>query len=175
MRVQIAAFLCIVLGSVALSPDTARAARVSVCGLVGEDVHCLGLWTVDTGESFVLPDTLDIVVPGLYHVTGESYMSSASCEPGVPNLRDVVVGPCTPDTLGCGVLGQFTSDDGDCYCWRNLPEQQVFNVLDLGGHAVGDTVVAIGVPCPILLAVGGTCQAFGWHCSRRTLSRVPTR
>lgn len=146
-----------------LAGDAGRgfAESVSACGHVGRDRECLVFWRFDTGEGFVLPDTNLVAAPGIYHVTGESYMSAAACRSGAPSLRDVVVGPCTPVTLGCGVLGHFESDDGDCYCWRHLPEQSVFNVPDLGGFAVGDTVIATGVPCPACLAVGGTCAAFG--------------
>jgi hypothetical protein len=153
--------ICMVPVLLATSPGRGIAESISACGQIDRLHECLLFWRFDTPGLFVLPDSALVAAPGIYHVTGESYMSSTSCEPAVPSLREVVVEPCTPDTLGCGFLGHFTSDDGDCYCWRNLPEHHVFNVRDLGGFAVGDTVIAIGVPCPACLAVGGTCAAFG--------------
>ena len=153
--------ICMAAALLASSPGHGMAESISACGEIDRIQDCLRFWRFDTPESFVLPDSTFVAAPGIYHVTGESYMSSVSCEPSVLSLRDVVVGPCTPDTLGCGILGHFTGDDGDCYWWKNLPEQHVFNVPDLGGFAAGDTVIAIGVPCPACVGVGGSCTAFG--------------
>jgi hypothetical protein len=137
------------------------AENISACGQIERNHECLVFWRFDVPGSYLLPDSIVVAAPGVFHVTGESFMAPDPCEPFVPGLRDVVIGPCTPDTLGCGVLGHFASDDGDCYCWRHLPEQSVFNVLDLGGFSVGDTVIAFGIPCPACLPVGGTCASFG--------------
>jgi hypothetical protein len=140
---------------------TTTAETISACGQVERYDHCLLFWRFDQPTTYLLPDSMALSEQ-VCHITGETYSGPAECGYDfTPHLRNVVVAPCEPETLGCGVLGHYTSDDGDCYCWRHLPEQSVFNVQGLGGFAVGDTVLAAGIPCPACLAVGNTCEAFG--------------
>jgi hypothetical protein len=96
-------------------------------------------------QECLLPDTLQLPNDLECRITGTVLNPWAECDglPGYKSLVDVVVRPCEPESLGCGVLEPF----GDsCVVWRSLVTPGDLTLLDdFGGFATGDTVLAVGV------------------------------
>lgn len=147
---------------VVLVPRSSLSEHVSACGRVGRFADCLYFDRFDSGESYVLPDTVDLVYPGEYHITGESYVGPPRCSVvrNVAHLRGVVAAPCHPETLGCGRILP-SSERNDCYVWASLSTEAHFGLSALNGFVVGDTALATGFPCPSCPLVPESCAGYG--------------
>lgn len=96
---------------------------------------------------YLLPDTLRLPSDPECHVTGTVWNSWVECNgnPGYTTLLDVVIRPCEPEQLGCGVLTMF-NDEYDCVTWAPLDRSSPPILVDgHAGFAPGDTAWASGI------------------------------
>ena len=151
-----------------------RAETVSSCGRVVREGECVRFQDLAELRDYVLPDTLDLEIPGIYHITGVPYDSSPICGDYAysTHLRDVVVEPCVPDTFGCGRIIRY-SDEYDCRVWTQLTGGLSFLLGDLGQFAVGDTAVVIGIEDHISQPIPGTCADYGGFLVQAELMPCP--
>ena len=147
---------------------------VSSCGRVFREGDCVRFQDLAQLRDYVLPDTLNWEIPGIYHVTGVPYDSPPVCGDYAysTHLRDVVVEPCVPDTFGCGRIIHY-SEEYECDVWTQLTGGLSFLLGDLGSFAVGDTVVAIGIEDRSSLPIPGTCADYGGFLVRTELMPCP--
>jgi hypothetical protein len=167
------AILLAVLALLVASGRDSSAQRIAACGEVDMMSGCLIFRTFEYGSIYVLPDTLALASPGIYYITAESYLSPTMC--GIARdfkLRDVTVEPCRPETLGCGRILQFI-DEGFCYAWESLATDAWYHLGELGGFSPGDTVMAVGLPCPSCPIAPGGCLDYGMPVLQMRLSACP--
>jgi hypothetical protein len=140
---------------------SAIAQTIDSCGQLSRHSSCLVFVPFDDPDIYALPDSFPATDPGFYHVTAEYYRDPVSCAfwPYSHRLRNVTIGPCSPDTFGCGRIQQSNDGEDDCLVWSSLRDHNRFLVGDLKGFQVNDVVLAVGVLCPAMLCppVPGRC------------------
>jgi hypothetical protein len=165
--------MMLVLG---LCAPAGRADTVSSCGWIVHEGACYRFQDLEIPGDYVLPDSLNLAVPGIYHVTGVTYDTPPVCGDYMytVRLRDVVIGPCIPDTFGCGRIAHYV-DDSDCYVWTRIGGSLSILLGALQGFAVGDTALAIGIACNTCVPVPGTCADYGGFVEHLELKACPYR
>jgi hypothetical protein len=128
------------------------------CGRVSRRGDCLVFTSYPDVTEFVIPDSIHIPDPEFVQVRGRYSIDDwVVCRYRVLRLRDVQVESCTPESLGCGTIGMGSFDyHHGCYVWDSLTGETRY-VIDLDGFAVGDTVLATGIPDRIAYPVSGNC------------------
>lgn len=171
LRQLLSLMIVLVLGAPAAA---SHAETVSSCGRVLREGDCVRFQDLAQLRDYVLPDTLVLEIPGIYHITGVPYDSPPVCGDYAysTHLRDVVVEPCVPDTFGCGRIIHY-SEEYECDVWTQLTGGLSFLLGDLGPFGVGDTVVVIGIEDRSSLPIPGTCADYGGFLVRTELMPCP--
>ncbi|MBM3286298.1 MAG: hypothetical protein FJY88_02950 [Candidatus Eisenbacteria bacterium] len=153
---------CLMLSLAACS--TSEAERIDSCGQIYRDRDCLLFFAYGgphPGCSYVLPDTAQLAVDSEWRIVGDARRMSRRCGyiTYYNALDPVSIGPCVPETLGCGVLWNF-EPEYNCYVWSKLGYVETRLLTDgLHGFDFGDTVFAVGIrmPCIDICICGCGC------------------
>jgi hypothetical protein len=174
MRDSCRVMLWVLSGILALLPRGSSAETLDACGRVEVFSGCLYFEGVESPSLYLLPESTAVQVGGIYHFTAEIYRTAPVCGDFYNSwrLRNVVVEPCVPDTFRCGRI-MHRVNDYDCVVWESLTDDRAYLLYDLQGHALGDTVGVVGIPCPGCYGVVGTCVDFGFILFREQLIPCP--
>lgn len=165
-------FLGVAVAALLLAAAAARGEMFEACGyIVRSSAGCNVLYETEAGRATTL-----MTLPGgpydsrtIFRVAGDLAECDSLC--GITHwqrcLTVTSVTPCLPESLGCGVLGDFL-----CPSW-NSPGYGILELasLDLGEFAAGDTVEAVGL---IDRATSSFCMIGPGFLRSYTFRRCPT-